>query len=136
MSVRDVLAMVLCLSLGGCAWISNDEYLSSWDKDGDGWGVADDESADPSTFDCDDDDASVFPYAEDVRGDGVDADCGMEPDADGDDWPDAVDCDDSDPDIYPCSPTESENDDVDSDCDGLTTRRTDDCNTADPDYEG
>jgi len=48
----------------------------------------------------------------------------MEPDADGDDWPDAADCAPDDPAIYPCSPNEQPADTVDSDCDHLDTKRT------------
>ena len=45
-----------------------------------------------------------------IDGDGCDSDCGMEPDADGDDWPDDNDCGPEDPTIYPCNPDEVDED--------------------------
>lgn len=109
----------------GCAYVSRQEFLDAWDRDGDGWPVEDD---------CEPKNKDYFPYAPDRRGDGCDNDCGTEPDRDGDDFPDAADCNPDDPTIFPCSPYEVETDVIDHDCDGLPTTRPDDCNTDDPDY--
>ena len=85
------------------------------DNDGDGVAARDD---------CDDNDASVYPGAEDAEIDGIDQDCdGLDgPDADGDGYADAAaggdDCDDSDPDINP-EASEVWDDGVDQDCDGV-----------------
>jgi hypothetical protein len=107
----------------GCFYVSDDYYQKIRDADQDGWGFDDD---------CNDDDERVYPGAGDVYGDGCDADCGYyENDADGDDWPDSVDCKHEDPTIFPCNPAESDTDDIDHDCDGETTARTDICPTVD-----
>lgn len=111
--------------LVSCAYVTKDEYLEVWDADGDGW---------PLDEDCAPDNPDVYPYAPDVRGDGCDADCGMETDSDGDDWPDAADCGPDDPTIHPCSDTEQPGDDIDHDCDGFDTVRADACATSDPDF--
>lgn len=114
--------------LSGCFWVTKDELKEAWDKDGDGWGLEED---------CNDDNAAVHPYAADYRGDGCDADCGMELDSDSDDWPDDADCDDGDANVYPCSTTA--NGDQDVDCDGIpgVSRPDGDCDYArpDPDFE-
>lgn len=127
MVARTLLGLGLLLPwmAGGCAYVSRQEFLDQWDEDGDGWPVEDD---------CAPNDANIYPYAPDVRGDGCDTDCGTELDTDGDDYPDAADCDPEDPTIFPCSPFEDETDDIDSDCDTATTIRADTCNGADPDY--
>ncbi|MCB9741896.1 MAG: FG-GAP repeat protein [Alphaproteobacteria bacterium] len=84
------------------------------DNDGDGFGPAED---------CDDDDASVYPGAEDDWYDGVDSDCEGDDDFDADtdghqsDAYDGDDCDDSNPDAYPGN-EETWYDGVDGDCDG------------------
>ncbi len=121
---RDA-ALLVFLSLGGCAYVTRAEYLEYWDEDGDGW---------PVSEDCAPKDPDVYPYAPDPRGDGCDSDCGMEPDADGDDWPDAADCGPQDPDIHPCSGSEVPGDGVDHDCDGFDGVRNDTCPGLDPDY--
>ncbi|MFZ5475329.1 MAG: putative metal-binding motif-containing protein, partial [Myxococcota bacterium] len=61
------------------------------DADGDGWGdepvTVCDGSGAPSGGDCDDDDATVSPGAQEVWYDGVDQDCdGRDDDADDDGW--------------------------------------------------
>ena len=86
-----------------------------WDDDGDGFTE--------NQGDCNDDDETVHPGAEDVANE-VDDDCDGdvdEPpdpvDADGDGWPaDDGDCDDNDPTVHPN--TVDGCDDVDNDCDG------------------
>lgn len=117
--------LVWWLGGAGCAYVTRAEYLQEWDEDGDGWPLGDD---------CAPQDPDVYPGAPDLRGDGCDNDCGYELDSDGDDWPDAADCGAEDPDIYPCSPNEDDLDDVDSDCDGDTTRRPDTCPGLDPQH--
>lgn len=117
---------IILLMLGGCPWVTEEEYDQYWDSDGDGWGIDED---------CAPNDARIYPYAADVRGDGCDSDCGMEADADGDDWPDDADCDPNDATVYPCSLHETQGDDKDSDCDGDPDRvRTEPCLDGDPDF--
>lgn len=103
-------AVLLCLAaLPGCFYVTKDEYDEAWDRDGDGF---------PNDEDCAPDDERIYPGAPDPRGDGCNSDCGVELDADSDDWPDDNDCYDSmDPTIYPCAP-DTPGDGVDSDCDG------------------
>lgn len=131
---RWITVLLVC-SLAGCAYMSRDRFDELYDKDGDGWGVDED---------CNDENASIHPFAPDVRGDQCDADCGRELDSDGDDWPDDADCNPDDPDIFPCNPDEADGDGVDSDCDGQDGVRELDCNDAgdfapelglDPDFE-
>ncbi len=123
--MRALLAAALILALPGCVYVTKADFEEYWDSDGDGW---------PLDDDCDDNNVDVFPHAPDVRGDGCDADCGREPDADGDDWPDLADCDPDDGDIHPCSPKEKDGDGIDSDCDGLDSKRADACPGKDPDF--
>jgi hypothetical protein len=111
--------------LGGCAWVTNDEYLDAWDADGDGFSLE---------VDCAADNANIYPGAPDFRGDGCDADCGNAPDADGDDWPNDADCNPTDPNIFPCNPAEVAGDGKDLDCDGRDEPRTDACPTRDPSH--
>lgn len=121
---------VLVLLIGGCAYVSEKEFLDAWDADGDGWPVGEDCVDDPL-----ENGATVFPFAADVRGDGCDADCSRSPDADGDDWPDDSDCNPNDATIFPCSDAEVPGDDIDSDCDGDDGARLDTCLGWDPDFE-
>lgn len=118
--------IMLCVGIGGCAWVTNQEYLDAWDGDSDGFSLEND---------CGRTDPDIFPGAPDFRGDGCDADCGVSRDSDGDDWPDDADCNPTDPGIFPCNPTDSPDDGRDSDCDGKdTARATLDCPTADPSH--
>ena len=90
---------------------------SGVDNDGDGFTV--------SLGDCDDNDASVFPGAPEICGDGVDQDCDGSDETcpeeiDNDDDGFTVsqgDCDDYDPSIYPGA-TEICGDGIDQDCNG------------------
>jgi len=94
--------------------------LGQFDQDGDG--VA-------GSFDCDDDDDTIYPGAAEVCGDGIDSDCsgGDAADADLDGYEDdssgtcpavtAADCDDSDSSINPGA-TDYSCDGIDSDCSG------------------
>ena len=93
--------------------------FQSADADGDGF---DDVAA--GGTDCDDGDASIFPGAVEVAGDGIDQDCDgadLIADADGDGF-DALaaggtDCDDGDASVFPGAP-EIAGDGIDQDCDG------------------
>lgn len=83
------------------------------DADADGWTVGQD---------CNDQDATVFPGAEDLCGDGVDQDCnaldcGEWPDLDGDGVA-FGDCNDGDPTVFPGA-SEVCADGIDQDCDAL-----------------
>lgn len=124
--MRSWTIATLAVLVAGCHYVSKDEFQQYWDNDGDGWSIDDD---------CDDANALIAPYANDIRGDGCDADCGLEADSDNDDWPDDVDCGANDPDVYPCAP-DTDGDGVDSDCDGFDSPRSEDdvCVTSDPGY--
>jgi hypothetical protein len=124
--MRRALALLIALGLTGCPYMSKAQFDEYWDNDADTYGVDED---------CDDTNEYVHPYAYDFRGDGCDADCGTEPDADGDDWPDAADCAPEDATIYPCAVEASETDGVDQDCDGLDTTRSGGCTSTDPDAD-
>ncbi|GDX78739.1 hypothetical protein LBMAG42_05500 [Deltaproteobacteria bacterium] len=81
------------------------------DNDEDGYVAADD---------CNDDDATVNPGAEEQWYDGIDQDCdGNDDDQDGDGYVLAEDCDDTDASINPGA-TETWYDGVDQDCDGAS----------------
>lgn len=121
--MRAARVGLLCL-LSGCIWIGDQTFDETFDADGDGFGIDED---------CAPHNADVYPGAPDWRGDGCDADCGVEQDSDGDDWPDGADCNPTDPTIYPCAPELSETDGVDSDCGGQDGWRTDTCVLAQPD---
>jgi hypothetical protein len=119
--------MGLCLGAMSCAWVTDDEYLAAWDADSDGFSLQ---------TDCAKTDGDIYPGAPDFRGDGCDADCGLAPDLDGDDWPNDADCNPADPTVFPCNPNEAPDDGKDSDCDGKDTARTDQCNPNDPSHPG
>ena len=90
---------------------ANDVCLA--DADGDG---------SEDALDCDDTDATIYPGAYDLVGDGIDQNCdGIDGlavvDGDGDGYKNDVDCDDTDASIYPGA-TEVADDGVDQDCDG------------------
>ena len=99
-----------------------------YDADFDGYQDASSPNVSPDAIDCDDDDASINPGAQDDWYDGIDNDCGGEDDydKDGDGYqdissPDATpltaDCDDEDDTIYPTAPDDWY-DGIDSDCAG------------------
>lgn len=83
--------------------------------------------------DCDDSNASVYPNAEEICGDGIDSNCdghdGIEgidcpiinplPDADGDGFTFDVDCDDADASVYPGADEPVCPDGLDQDCNGV-----------------
>jgi len=124
--MRTWTLLAALVLLVGCPYVTKEEYDTFFDADGDGWGIDED---------CAPNDDRVYPYAPDVRGDGCDSDCGMEPDQDGDDWPDDADCDPHDDTVFPCSPHEITGDAKDSDCDGDPDRvRTEPCPPEDPDF--
>ena len=81
------------------------------DCDGDGYTTED--------GDCDDDDDSVHPEADETPYDGIDQDCDGSDllDVDGDGWTHDLDCDDEDGAIHP-DQTEDGFNEVDDDCDG------------------
>jgi len=86
------------------AWSLEFELGTIDDSDGDGWVNC------PTWGDCDDNDATIYPDAPEVCGDGIDQDCdGVDAtgDIDGDGFIDAScggdDCDDNDPLITPTS---------------------------------
>ncbi len=102
------------------------------DADGDGYTE--------SSGDCDDEDATVSPDAEEIWYDGVDQDCdgGSDYDSDGDGFDSDIDCDDGDSSVNPDA-EETWYDGVDQDCDGLSDNDADgdgfdigrDCNDGD-----
>ena len=86
---------LLTLLMGGCSWVSGadlDCQLELVDDDGDGFPLSEVEAgyegADRCSHlvavDCDDDNADIFPEAEDAWYDGIDADCGLDEDFDQD----------------------------------------------------
>jgi len=89
--------------------------LSKIDNDEDGFSLAD--------GDCNDNDASVYPGAQEILGDGIDQDCDgsdlVDADNDGDGFKISQgDCNDSDPAIYPYAP-EIIGDGIDNNCNGV-----------------
>jgi hypothetical protein len=86
-----------------------DTYVTSSDADADGYTA--------ETGDCDDDDASVYPGADEVWYDGVDQDCdgANDYDQDGDSVEQGDDCDDTDSAISPIATDVC--DGIDNDCD-------------------
>jgi Putative metal-binding motif/Arylsulfotransferase (ASST) len=94
--------------------ILNDMYCD-YDEDLDGVTLGD--------GDCNDDNESIYPGAEEIPNDGIDQDCVdgdlVLTDADDDGYFDEVDdCDDADNSAYPGAP-EIANDGIDQDCDGF-----------------
>ena len=136
--------------LSGCTWISKTEFdaqAAQLDQDGDGISFED--------GDCDPEDGKVFPGAEEVWYDGIDADCAGDDDydADQDGWVateyDGLetrgvdgtgglrsgDCDDANPDINPAS-VDIWYDGIDSDCAGNDDNDADSDGFASNDHGG
>ncbi|MCA9568483.1 MAG: hypothetical protein KC656_11600 [Myxococcales bacterium] len=116
LAARFTLLLVPVL-FAGCFYATKGQYDRAWDADGDTW---------PLDEDCAPLDPRIYPGAPDLRGDGCDADCGVELDSDGDDWPDDADCDPYDDTVYPCAP-DAPGDGIDQDCDNLDGPRLDAC---------
>ena len=98
-----------CADKGGETGV---EPAASEDADGDGYAV---------TYDCNDQDPSIYPAAPETWYDGVDADCSggsdYDQDGDGEDRsPEGADCDDTDGGVY--AGADERCDEVDNDCDG------------------
>ena len=92
---------------------------SEIDRDGDGFSLDED---------CDDNNATINPFAEEILDNEVDEDCDGFPlysDMDGDGFTSDLECDDTDPLINP-EAEEIPNNDVDENCDGLITIIDDD----------
>lgn len=106
-----------------------DEGTAGGDDDGDGFSEL--------AGDCDDNDATRAPNAEETPRDGVDQDCNgvdsspRHQDGDGDGYTDDSDCDDTDPNTHPNAADAT--DGKDNDCDGLAD---DDALNADKDGDG
>lgn len=122
-SAARLLVPLVFVVMGGCYYATRAQYEAAWDADGDGW---------PLDEDCAPHDPDIYPGAPDLRGDGCDADCGIELDSDGDDWPDAADCDPEDPTVYPCAP-DPVDDGIDQDCDNVDGPREGSCPPGDVD---
>ncbi len=110
---------IACLGgVSGCPIVSDADLAARVDKDGDGHSAAQ-----FGGDDCDDTDGTIFPGADDVPYDGVDADCSgtSDNDADGDGHDDVGhgggDCDDADPAVHPGATEVC--DGLDDDCDGV-----------------
>lgn len=105
--------------LFGCPVLSDDDLAGRRDLDGDGA-----ESMQFGGDDCDDNDASVFPGANDVWYDGTDADCAKNSDfdQDGDGYESSEyggdDCDDTSVDFHPGAAESDCTDETDYNCDG------------------
>ena len=97
----------------------NCDGVDGLNEDGDGFA-----SVEVGGTDCDDNDASTYPGAEDLYGDGIDQDCSGADgiDLDGDGFAAASvggpDCDDSNPLFHPDA-LDDVGDDLDQNCDGL-----------------
>ena len=110
--ILKTLPLLMLLACGEKPMIEETcEDYGTCDWDDDGWALAD--------GDCNDEDASIHPEADEGWYDGVDQDCSgtsdFDFDEDGFDWED--DCDDMDPDVYPGA-EEILDDGLDQDCDG------------------
>ena len=111
MSLRTILCRLTPLLILQLA-CQESEFPETWDEDGDGYGTTDD---------CDPDDPTIYPGAEETCDDGIDSDCAgdlesTEVDNDGDGFSEcAGDCDDGDDNRLPDNPEVC--DGKDNDCD-------------------
>ncbi len=109
------------------------------DADGDGYSSPGYPSGALGGDDCDDDEASTNPDAEDTWYDGVDSDCGGEEDFDADQDGytsviyDGDDCNDAEPTVNPGVASDACYDNVDQDCDGASDN---DCDGDGFDWDG
>lgn len=113
------LMVVASTACGGNQDFGGPGGTQTFDEDGDGFSAAE--------GDCDDQDASVYPGADDFFGDGIDQNCDEADgfDGDGDGFADPArggdDCDDEDASVYPGA-EEVPWDNRDQDCDGEDLR--------------
>ncbi len=127
--------VVWALGWMGCADKPGDSGTSttaevSEDADGDGYSVA---------YDCNDQDPSIYPAAEETWYDGVDSDCSggsdYDQDGDGEDRsPEGADCDDLDAAVYTAA--DERCDEIDNDCDGAVDEDAVDALPTYPDDDG
>lgn len=124
-----VLSLLISLSLmGSTTWGAPDWRADSHESEKNHRVVDADSDGFKKRTDCNDNDASIYPGAEEIPNDGIDQDCDGSDliidtcaDTDGDGHADTAcggdDCNDADPTIYPGA-EEIPNDGIDQNCDG------------------